>query len=54
MHEQAFTILEYDELRALIGRGAQTPVVRMGEARGPERSDVRPGAMPYLIALILA
>ena len=30
MHEQAFTILEYDELRALINRGAQTP---MGQAR---------------------
>jgi len=30
MHEQAFTILEYDELRALIRRGAQTP---MGRAR---------------------
>ncbi|MEP6819540.1 MAG: Smr/MutS family protein [bacterium] len=30
MHEQAFTILEYDELRALIKRGAQTP---MGQAR---------------------
>ena len=30
MHEQAFTILEYDELRALIRRGAQTP---MGQAR---------------------
>jgi len=30
MHEQAFKILEYDELRALIGRGAQTP---MGQAR---------------------
>jgi DNA mismatch repair protein MutS2 len=29
MHEQAFTILEYDELRALIRRGAQTP---MGQA----------------------
>lgn len=30
MHEQSFTILEYDELRALIIRGAQTP---MGQAR---------------------
>jgi DNA mismatch repair protein MutS2 len=30
MHEQAFDILEYDELRALIRRGAQTP---MGQAR---------------------
>ena len=30
MHEQAFTILEYDELRTLIRRGAQTP---MGQAR---------------------
>jgi DNA mismatch repair protein MutS2 len=30
MHEQAFTILEYPELRALIRRGAQTP---MGQAR---------------------
>jgi DNA mismatch repair protein MutS2 len=30
MHEQAFKILEYDELRALIRRGAQTP---MGQAR---------------------
>jgi DNA mismatch repair protein MutS2 len=30
MHEQAFTILEYDELQALIRRGAQTP---MGQAR---------------------
>jgi DNA mismatch repair protein MutS2 len=30
MHEQAFRILEYDDLRALIRRGAQTP---MGEAR---------------------
>ncbi|MEP6569015.1 MAG: Smr/MutS family protein [Acidobacteriota bacterium] len=30
MHEQAFKILEYDELQALIGRGAQTP---MGLAR---------------------
>ena len=30
MHEQAFTILEYDQLRALINRGAQTP---MGQAR---------------------
>jgi DNA mismatch repair protein MutS2 len=30
MHEQAFTILEYPALRALIRRGAQTP---MGEAR---------------------
>ena len=30
MHEQAFYILEYDELRALIRRGAQTP---MGQAR---------------------
>jgi len=30
MHEQAFYILEYDELRALIRRGAQTP---MGKAR---------------------
>ncbi len=30
MHDQAFKILEYDELRALIRRGAQTP---MGEAR---------------------
>jgi len=29
MHEQAFTILEYPELRALIRRGAQTP---MGQA----------------------
>jgi len=28
MHEQAFTILEYDELRALIRRGAQTPMGR--------------------------
>ena len=30
MHDQAFTILEYNELRALIRRGAQTP---MGQAR---------------------
>jgi DNA mismatch repair protein MutS2 len=30
MHEQAFTILEYPELRSLIRRGAQTP---MGQAR---------------------
>lgn len=30
MHEQAFTILEYPELRALIRHGAQTP---MGQAR---------------------
>jgi DNA mismatch repair protein MutS2 len=30
MHEQAFTILEYPELRALIRRGAQTPI---GQAR---------------------
>jgi DNA mismatch repair protein MutS2 len=30
MHEQAFKILEYDDLRALIRRGAQTP---MGQAR---------------------
>ena len=30
MHDQAFTILEYHELRALIRRGAQTP---MGQAR---------------------
>jgi DNA mismatch repair protein MutS2 len=30
VHEQAFTILEYPELRALIRRGAQTP---MGQAR---------------------
>jgi len=30
MHEQAFTILEYPELRALIRRGAQTP---MGQTR---------------------
>jgi DNA mismatch repair protein MutS2 len=30
MHEQAFRILEYDELRALIRRGAQTP---MGQTR---------------------
>jgi len=30
MHEQAFRILEYDDLRALIRRGAQTP---MGQAR---------------------
>ncbi|MGH9873978.1 MAG: endonuclease MutS2 [Pyrinomonadaceae bacterium] len=30
MHEQAFTILEYDELRTLLRRGAQTP---MGQAR---------------------
>jgi DNA mismatch repair protein MutS2 len=30
MHDQAFTILEYPELRALIQRGAQTP---MGRAR---------------------
>ena len=30
MHEQAFRILEYDDLRALIRRGAQTP---MGAAR---------------------
>lgn len=30
MHEQAFTILEYHELRTLIRRGAQTP---MGQAR---------------------
>jgi DNA mismatch repair protein MutS2 len=30
MHDQAFTILEYHELRALIRRGAQTP---MGKAR---------------------
>ncbi|HEV7743585.1 MAG TPA: Smr/MutS family protein [Pyrinomonadaceae bacterium] len=30
MHEQAFNILEYDELRSLIRRGAQTP---MGQAR---------------------
>jgi DNA mismatch repair protein MutS2 len=29
MHEQAFTILEYDELRDLVRRGAQTP---MGQA----------------------
>lgn len=28
MHEQAFTILEYPELRALIRRGAQTPMGR--------------------------
>jgi DNA mismatch repair protein MutS2 len=33
MHEQAFTILEYLELRALIRRGAQTP---MGQARVDE------------------
>jgi DNA mismatch repair protein MutS2 len=30
MHEQAFTILEYPDLRALVRRGAQTP---MGKAR---------------------
>ena len=30
MHEQAFAILEYDELRALVRRGARTP---MGRAR---------------------
>ena len=30
MHEQAFSILEYPELRALIRRGAQTPI---GQAR---------------------
>ena len=30
MHEQAFTILEFPELRDLIRRGAQTP---MGQAR---------------------
>ena len=36
MHEQAFEILEYNELRALIRRGAQTP---MGEARV---SDLKP------------
>src|SRR6185369_11738086 len=30
MHEQAFTILEYDDLRALLRRGAQTP---MGQTR---------------------
>src|ERR1700674_129213 len=30
MHDQAFTILEYPELRELIRRGAQTP---MGQAR---------------------
>lgn len=30
MHEQAFDILQYDELRALMTRGAQTP---MGQAR---------------------
>jgi len=30
MHDQAFTILEYDELRRLIRRGAQTP---MGQGR---------------------
>ncbi|HSS22273.1 MAG TPA: Smr/MutS family protein [Pyrinomonadaceae bacterium] len=30
MHDQAFAILEYDDLRALIRRGAQTP---MGQAR---------------------
>jgi DNA mismatch repair protein MutS2 len=30
MHEQAFTILEYDDLQALIIRGVQTP---MGQAR---------------------
>ena len=30
MHEQAFKILEYDDLRSLIRRGAQTP---MGQAR---------------------
>ncbi len=28
MHDQAFTILEYHELRALISRGAQTPMGR--------------------------
>jgi dsDNA-specific endonuclease/ATPase MutS2 len=33
MHEQAFEILEYNDLRALIRRGAQTP---MGEARVSE------------------
>jgi DNA mismatch repair protein MutS2 len=30
MHEQAFTILEYPELRALIRRGAQTPMGQAG------------------------
>ncbi|MBA3246690.1 MAG: hypothetical protein H0T63_01240, partial [Pyrinomonadaceae bacterium] len=30
MHEQAFSVLEYDHLRALVRRGAQTP---MGRAR---------------------
>ena len=30
MHDQAFAILEYDQLRALVQRGAQTP---MGDAR---------------------
>src|ERR671932_647739 len=30
MHDQAFTTLEYDELRTLVRRGAQTP---MGRAR---------------------
>jgi dsDNA-specific endonuclease/ATPase MutS2 len=30
MHDQAFTILEYQELLALVNRGAQTP---MGRAR---------------------
>jgi len=30
MHDQAFTILEYQELLALVKRGAQTP---MGRAR---------------------
>jgi DNA mismatch repair protein MutS2 len=33
MHEQAFKILEYNDLRALVRRGAQTP---MGEARVSE------------------
>ena len=33
MHEQAFEILEYNDLRALIRRGAQTP---MGQARVSE------------------
>jgi DNA mismatch repair protein MutS2 len=35
MHEQAFEILEYDDLRALIRRGAQTPMgaVRVNDLR---------------------
>ena len=28
MHEQAFTTLEYDRLRAIVSRGAQTPMGR--------------------------